>query len=94
MDLVTKLANFQLKRLSVKLVIRLITMHGLIEINIQKEKQNNDKSNNQSARFTGNKKTTNFHLVTDDSEDNMQRGHSLGDTTTYCAKGCSEVWKV
>ena len=35
----------------------------------RKTKQNNDRSNNQSARFTGNKKkSTNIHLVADDGE--------------------------
>ena len=35
----------------------------------RKTKQNNDRSKNQSARFTGNKKkSTNIHLVADDGE--------------------------
>ena len=33
-----------------------------------KGKQNNDRSNNQSARFTGKKKTTTVYLVADYSE--------------------------
>ena len=33
-------------------------MPEITEINIKKGKQNNERSNNQSARSTGNKKTT------------------------------------
>ena len=39
-----------------------------VAVNTNKTKQNNARSNNQSVRFTGNKKTTTVHLVADGSE--------------------------
>ena len=72
----------------------------------RKTKQNNDRSNNQSARFTGSKeKSTNIHLVADDGEvlETMQRENipwidsihvQSENTTTYSAKGYSKVHNV
>ena len=56
-------------------------MQKFVEVNIGKQKQNNDRSNNQSARFTGNKKkSTNIHLVADDGEIlKIQRENIQGD---------------
>ena len=43
-------------------------MQKFAEVN-RKKKQNNDRSSNQSARFTGNKReSTNIHLVLDDGK--------------------------
>ena len=56
MVLVINLVNAQLKRQSVQFVKRLVAMQKFAEVNI--EKQNNNRSNNQSVRFPGNKKKT------------------------------------
>ena len=77
----------------------------MVEINIKKAKQNSIRSNNQSARFTGSKKTTSVHIVADDSEvpETTPRGNipwvasiyvHPGNTTTYSAKGYSKVHHV
>ena len=103
MVLVINLINAQLKRQSVKFVKRLVTMQTFVEVNTGKKKQNGDRSNNQSAKFTGNKKkNTNIHLVTDKNgiletttrEDIPwidSRHVQSENNTTYSAKGCAKV---
>ena len=75
----------------------------------RKTKQNNDRSNNQSARFTGNeKKSTNIHLVADDGKilETTQRENipwldimdvysdTQDNTSIYTKKGFLEVHNV
>ena len=52
-DLATNLSQCPAKEAKLKFVKSLVTMLESVKVNT---KQNNDRSNNQSPRFTGNKK--------------------------------------
>ena len=82
-------------------------MQKFVEVNTGKQK--NDRSNNQSARFTGNKKkSTNIYLLTDDGEilGSTQRENipwldvidvyldTQNNTSIYTKKGFLEVHNI
>ena len=69
MTLIINLVNAQLKRQSVKFVLKNGHYAKVCRSKYWKKKQNNDRSNNHYARFTGNKKkNTNIHPVADNGE--------------------------
>ena len=77
-DLDISFSNAQQKIQNIKHVNRLVTIPEFLEKNVEKERYT-DRSNNQSARFTGTKKNTSVNLVVDDSEvlESTQRGHNI-----------------
>ena len=71
-----KFGHFPAKQAKCKICQNIGDCAKVCRSKYRKTKQNNDRSNNQSARFTGNKKkSTNIHLVADDGEvlETMQR---------------------
>ena len=69
MVLVIKWLNAQPKEVKYKICQKIGPYAKVCRGKYRKTKQNDGRSNNQSARFTGNKKkNTNIHLVADEDE--------------------------